>query len=341
VLWWQGEIREAIRLSARVTADAELGDPYNLGTALMYQAMALAEADEPTDALAVAERLALVSRRSGTRLWDIYISCVKSHSTLAAGDAQAALDYAAEAVQLAFVPLAKANVLPALVEAELIRGRLSEAGMHATELVELSRTAGFAYYLAWGLVLQARLLRLEQNADAAEAMAHEALSAATRIDAKARVIDALEVLAGLAADSGSNAEAVRLFGTAQRARDNSGYRRCVSERDADIAAVRAETGDDTFGAVFDQGYALSLQETVEYARRGRGQRRRPAHGWASLTPAERHVAALVKSGLSNPEIAQRLLCSPRTVQAHLTHIFAKIGVSSRAELAAEAVRQQL
>ena len=50
--------------------------------------------------------------------------------------------------------------------------------------------------------------------------------------------------------------------------------------------------------------------------------------------------ALVAQGLSNPEIAERLLMGRATVKTHLEHIFAKLGVSSRAELAAEATRHQ-
>jgi DNA-binding CsgD family transcriptional regulator len=58
-------------------------------------------------------------------------------------------------------------------------------------------------------------------------------------------------------------------------------------------------------------------------------------GWVSLTPAERQVADLAAAGLTNREIGQRLFSSPRTVQAHLSHVFAKLGISSRKVLAAE------
>jgi DNA-binding CsgD family transcriptional regulator len=71
-------------------------------------------------------------------------------------------------------------------------------------------------------------------------------------------------------------------------------------------------------------------------RRGvRGPRRRPQFGWQSLTPTEHTVAALVAEGLSNPQIGERLFISRRTVQAHLVHVFAKLGISSRAQLAAQ------
>lgn len=70
----------------------------------------------------------------------------------------------------------------------------------------------------------------------------------------------------------------------------------------------------------------------------RGRRDRPATGWDSLTPTELRIAALVAEGLSNPEIGTRLFISRRTVQTHVSHIFSKLGVSSRTELAAEATR---
>jgi pimeloyl-ACP methyl ester carboxylesterase/DNA-binding CsgD family transcriptional regulator len=66
--------------------------------------------------------------------------------------------------------------------------------------------------------------------------------------------------------------------------------------------------------------------------------RRPATGWDALTDAERPVADLVAGGLTNREVAERLFLSRYTVETHLKHVFAKLGVSSRAELAAQAPR---
>jgi DNA-binding CsgD family transcriptional regulator len=97
--------------------------------------------------------------------------------------------------------------------------------------------------------------------------------------------------------------------------------------------------DDTdFGAAWAEGAALSTEEAVAYAQRGRGERKRPASGWASLTPAERDVARLICEGLANKEIATRLFVSPRTVQAHLSHIYTKLGIASRVQLVQEAAR---
>jgi len=68
--------------------------------------------------------------------------------------------------------------------------------------------------------------------------------------------------------------------------------------------------------------------------------RRPQFGWSSLTPAERMVASLVAEGRSNPQIGDRLYISHRTVQTHLAHVFAKLDLTSRAQLAAEATRRE-
>src|SRR5262249_23905387 len=170
-------------------------------------------------------------------------------------------------------------------------------------------------------------------------MGHEALTAAVAISAQARIVDVLEDLAGVAADLGRSEEAAHLYGAARAQRDLTGYARCVTERDAQIEALRVAGAPDAFDDAYKEGRALSLDDAVAYAGRNRGERRRPESGWASGTPAEVRVAESVKDGLSNAEIGRRLLCSARTVQAHLTHIYAKLGISSRTELAAEATRR--
>ena len=81
---------------------------------------------------------------------------------------------------------------------------------------------------------------------------------------------------------------------------------------------------------------MSLDEAAAYARRARGPRRRPDHGWGSLTPAELEVVRLAVDGLTNPEIGARLFMSRSTVKTHLSHVYAKLGVANRTELAAQA-----
>jgi DNA-binding CsgD family transcriptional regulator/tetratricopeptide (TPR) repeat protein len=65
----------------------------------------------------------------------------------------------------------------------------------------------------------------------------------------------------------------------------------------------------------------------------RGPRQRPRHGWAALTDTELRVAELAATGMSNPDIAARLLLSRRTVQTHVSHILGKLGAQSRREIA--------
>lgn len=64
----------------------------------------------------------------------------------------------------------------------------------------------------------------------------------------------------------------------------------------------------------------------------------PASVWASLTPTELAVVELVAGGGSNPEIAARLVMSRATVKTHVSHILTKLGLRTRAEVAAEATR---
>ena len=98
-------------------------------------------------------------------------------------------------------------------------------------------------------------------------------------------------------------------------------------------------GDNDFDAAWAEGAALSTKEAIAYALRGRGERKRPPTGWASLTPTELDVVRLVAEGIPNKDIATRLFVSPRTVQSHLRHVYNKLGLTSRVQLAQEAARQ--
>jgi len=97
---------------------------------------------------------------------------------------------------------------------------------------------------------------------------------------------------------------------------------------------------ERLGAARDLARAEAALRAAGIRRGRRGTRSRPQFGWPSLTPTERTVADLVTEGLSNPQIGERLYISHRTVQTHLAHVFAKLDISSRAQLAAEVTRRR-
>jgi DNA-binding CsgD family transcriptional regulator len=104
-------------------------------------------------------------------------------------------------------------------------------------------------------------------------------------------------------------------------------------REAFTGAVEAYT---TLGAAAD---IARLQATFRAhgIRRGpRAKHRQARSGWDSLTATEIKIAAFVEEGLSNPEIAARLLLSRRTVGSHVSHILKKLDVHSRTDIAREA-----
>jgi DNA-binding CsgD family transcriptional regulator len=111
-----------------------------------------------------------------------------------------------------------------------------------------------------------------------------------------------------------------------------------ADYDASVDNLRAAMGADDFEAAWAEGAALSADEAIAYAQRGRGERKRPSTGWGSLTPTEQDVVRLVSEGLPNKDVASRLFISPRTVETHLTHVYAKLALSSRVQLAQEASR---
>jgi len=149
-------------------------------------------------------------------------------------------------------------------------------------------------------------------------------------------------VAAVAAAAESWVEATRLFGAADALCDQLGFVLPTWDEpvhDAGLDAVRGALDPETFESAWAAGQALSAEEAVAYAQRGRGERRRPSSGWASLTPTECQVVDLLTEGLRNIEIAERLLVRPSTVKTHLGHIFAKLGVSTRSELAVLAARR--
>jgi predicted ATPase/DNA-binding CsgD family transcriptional regulator len=158
--------------------------------------------------------------------------------------------------------------------------------------------------------------------------------------------DGIELLGVLAAARERFPDAARLLAAAEATRQPLLYLAPGFTADRAAAARAASQarhilGDERFTQAWEQGQGLPLDDAVAHAARKGGGRKRPAAGWASLTPAELEVVRLVSEGLRNDAIARRLFIAPGTVKVHLSHIFAKLGIATRAELAAQAAAQDL
>ncbi len=244
-----------------------------------------------------------------------------------------------------FSPFPRLAAVPLVVlaEAQLALGAHDKVQASLEEATSVARAGAMTWVLGRASLVLAKLRAREGDLREAESLTHKALSLGREAGDQLGLVDALELLGRLVAELGSPKEAVRLWAAADSLRAVLGYRFAVDRAglEADLAQARQGLGPDDFAAGWAEGSKLSLEEAIAYAARGRGERRRPATGWASLTPSELEVVRLVGQHLSNPEIASRLFVSTSTVKTHLAHIFAKLGIDSRSKLATEASRRRI
>jgi predicted ATPase/class 3 adenylate cyclase/DNA-binding CsgD family transcriptional regulator len=258
-------------------------------------------------------------------------------AALAAGDGQTALEASGAAWQYLSDTPGNAVVQRAYnAQAALAVGDLDAARRWADDAV--STASGWHQMVAF--TARARVAMAQGDAERAERDAHDALARAVEVQAYLGVSDTLECVAVLAGDT-DHQQAARLFGAADAIRQRTGMARFKvydAAYQVSVATLRESMGENEFDAAWTEGEALSMEEAIAYAQRGRGERRRPNTGWESLTPAEREVVRLVCDGLPNKDIAARLFVSPRTVHAHLAHVYTKLGLTSRVQLVQEAAR---
>jgi DNA-binding CsgD family transcriptional regulator len=110
-------------------------------------------------------------------------------------------------------------------------------------------------------------------------------------------------------------------------------------RGARTAFTRADDVYDNLGAHWDLAHLRAQLRQYNIRRGPRAKHRQARVGWGSLTPTESRIAGMVAEGMSNPQIAEQLVLSPRTVGTHVSHILAKLGVRSRIDIARQIAEQ--
>jgi serine/threonine-protein kinase PknK len=208
----------------------------------------------------------------------------------------------------------------------------------------LTEPAGETWLRSWSLWIAGLALLTRGDAGAAQELAMQSLRLKRLIAEPMGIAVLLETIAWVAAAT-DPARAATLLGAAQNEWDKIDTSPRVlpgvgkPHREATDAA-RAQLGDAAFDLAWSHGrvldhaaaIALGLQEPAPAVNAATSPRARASH--SELTRRERQIAELVHMGLSNKEIAERLVISPRTAETHVEHILTKLGFTRRTQVAA-------
>jgi non-specific serine/threonine protein kinase len=343
--YWRarGLVREGSYWLGRAAGRAPEGSAAR-GRAMLERALLLTmqgDADEPL--AAAAQGLALAAERGDTALAALG-SLVRTTALCVAGRLAAAAESGDEArrqftalgdqlgltnldIQLTYLALLNEDIEAALghVERGLRRlGGSRERWLHANLYLLASLTlylAGRDIESTWTVT---RALQVKQE-----------------IGDVLGVAFTLEILGWLAARSGSHQRAAWLLGGAEPLWERAGGRLAAT---ASFEPLHAEAvarcgdalGPKRFAELFARGVlhpaeamiAFALNDAGDPEDEGSTKIRLPSQ----LTAREQEIASLVAAGLSNRQIAEKLFISRRTVDAHLEHIFGKLGITSRVML---------
>ncbi len=243
--------------------------------------------------------------------------------------------------------------------AAAMQGDYRKAETFLQQSLALSRETENPNNLKWSLRICGLLALREKDFERGEAFLTETLRYCRDprthgILNPAIVERTLEGLAQVASGRLDYARAVALFGAAEALRETlgattSGWVPGADNHDRYVASARSGLGDAAFVAGWAQGRAMSLEQTIEYALTPAEKppiqadlAKRKADGTAQgLTAREREVAALVALGLTNRDIAERLVVAERTAETHIQNILNKLGFTSRAQIAAWAAEHGL
>lgn len=229
------------------------------------------------------------------------------------------------------------------------QGHTGDATAACDEGLALYRSLGDRWGIALATGIRAHIARSRGDHALAARLFRESIVAAEAVGDERCVMGAVAGLAGVALARGFAEQAARLLGGAAGAREAAGVSRIMHHLHAErIAAMtRVRLGEAAYAAAGNGGRALPFAEVVSEALalaiEAEGAARPPrGHDPAyRLTPRETDVLRLLVGGRSDKQIAEALYIGPRTVQTHVANLFAKLGVSNRAEAAAVAVRQEL
>ncbi len=301
--------------------------------------------DDHTTALARLKEATAIAERLGLRVTHGYIAFLSGMAAVCGGDLETGMrryEEAAAAHRAVGNPIGLALALNRLALANAFLGRPVARDL-AEECMALCDLYGEGWHRAYALLALAIDAWRGGDTRAACEMNNESLRYNTAVGDQLGMGMNLEVHAWSAAGEHRYERAARLLGVVRTSWRAAGARlgefRYMSGCHDDCVAAACEAlGERAFQAETARGAALTREEALAYALRERAPAAHepaPFEGRiAPLTRRETEIAHLVAEGLSNKDIAGRLVISQRTAEGHIEHILDKLGFKSRAQVAA-------
>jgi predicted ATPase/DNA-binding CsgD family transcriptional regulator len=338
---------------------SEGGDKVGRAYALCHLAWVYSEQGEYDKAYSCAQESLTLARASEDNhvIMEAFFCLVKTLVVSQTGKAAVqplleeylALARASDEMSLAYA-------LHAAGQAALSQDDVATASSFLQESLVLFRKMGMRPDIAKLLVIFGQVAAAQGDYAMAQSHYEESLALAREFGFKRIIPASLEGLAALVIHQGEPTWAARLWGAAQALRDTMGtpihpVYRPAYERS--VAAARTHLGEQALAAAWAQGRAMTWEEVLAAREPAKTSTPVPARQPSpplttahvtypgGLTAREVEVLRLVAQGLRDTEVAERLIISPRTVHAHLSSIYSKLGITSRNAATRYAIEHKL
>ncbi len=231
----------------------------------------------------------------------------------------------------------------------LSQGDVVLAHTLAEQSVVLYREIGHRHGTAESLAALGKVVAAQGDYATARSLYEESLAISGELGEKWVIAVCLMGLGKVVAAQGQLAWAAQLWGAAEALRDGIGIPIPPVERadyEHSASAARVHLGERASAAAWAQGHSMTPEQVL--AARGQKPTPTPATSVipspkypAGLTVREVEVLRLVAGGLTDLQIAEKLILSPRTVHAHISSIYSKLGITSRSAATRYAIEHHL
>ncbi|WP_067839963.1 protein kinase domain-containing protein [Nocardia lijiangensis] len=326
------------RLLARRTGQVTVDQAAALYSACIIAAV---QGDLPAMAALVREGRALVEHTTDP-LARTHIDYAAGVLALLSGNPSGARPYLENAIQ---VYAERGNVLFRVgamtylgfsYELSNETSRAIEVYEHALAITKRHGETIYQSYLLWSLAVA---LWRQRDSERANRLLSQALRASRTMDDRINISMCLQALAWIAAEEENPERAVVLTAAAEKIGRSVStapvlFSELLIHQEESERRARSALNKKTYTAAQREGAALSFDAAIAYALGEHVSSAQVDVAGRKPTKREREVAELVAEGLTNREIAARLVISPRTAEGHVEHLLTKLGFTSRAQIAA-------